>query len=127
MFPLDWPSLAWLPLGGPTIRIEEFLEEDEFVVRAELPGVDPEKDVQVTVEDGILQIKVERTEEHKEKGHSEFHYGSFFRTVTLPPGAKVDGIKARYETGILEIRVGVGEPAAKGREIPVVIGNGKKS
>ena len=65
LFPMDWPSLAWLPLAGPAIRIEEFLDGKDYVVRAELPGVDPEKDVHVMVEDGVLRIKVERSEEQR--------------------------------------------------------------
>jgi HSP20 family protein len=129
LFPMDWPSFAWLPLAGPSIRIEEFLDGKDYVVRAELPGVDPKKDVHVMVEDGVLRIKVERSEEQRtEDGktvHSEFHYGSFYRNVPLPAGARDDKVTAIYDTGILEVRVVVGEAEPKTREIPVAIGNGK--
>ena len=81
------------------------------------------------VEDGVLRIKVERSEEQRtEDGktvHSEFHYGSFYRNVPLPAGAREDKVTATYDTGILEVRVVVGEAEPKTREIPVAIGNGK--
>lgn len=128
LFPLDWPGFGWLPLGGPTIRIEEFVEGRDYVVRAELPGVDPTKDIEVTVEDRMLRIQVERAEEHRERGHSEFHYGSFYRSVPLPSGAKGEDVKARYDKGILEVRIQVAEPETKAREIRITVGdgNGKK-
>lgn len=130
LFPvLDWPGFAWLPLGGASIRIEEFLDGKDYVIRAELPGVDPKKDIHVTVADGALRIKVERTEEKRtEEGkivHSEFHYGSRYRHVPLPAGAREDRAMATYDVGILEVRVAIGEAEPTTREIPVAIGNGK--
>jgi HSP20 family protein len=129
LFPMEWPTLTWLPLGGPTIRIEEFVDGKDYVVRAELPGLDPDKDIHVTVADGTLRIKVERSEERKtEDGktvHSEFHYGSLYRQVLLPVGARDDKVTARYDKGILEIRVVIAEPEAKFREIPITVANGK--
>src|SRR5579884_2712362 len=61
------------------IRVEEFTEDGKLVVRAELPGVDPDEDVDVSVHDGMLDIRAERREEEKDakKGHSEFRYGRF--------------------------------------------------
>ena len=129
LFPMEWPTLTWFPLGGPTIRIEEFLEGKNYVVRAELPGVDPDKDIHVTVADGSLRIKVERVEERKgEEGktfHSEFHYGSLFRQISLPAGAREDTVVATYDKGILEVRVDIGKVEPKTREIPITVGNGK--
>ena len=54
------------------------------MIRAELPGIDPAKDVDITVTDGQLTIKAERSEKKESKGRSEFSYGSFMRSVTLP-------------------------------------------
>ncbi|MEV4536669.1 Hsp20/alpha crystallin family protein [Asanoa sp. NPDC049518] len=129
LFPMEWPTLTWLPLTGQPIRIEEFLDADDYVVRAELPGVDPKKDIHVTVVDGGLSIKVERKQEQRtEEGkvvHSEFHYGSLYRHIPLPAGTRGDKVTATYEAGILEVRVLVGETPPKTREIPVVVGNGK--
>ena len=90
------------------IRVEEEVKDNMLTVRAELPGVDPQKDVQVTLSEGQLQIRAERQErtEQKEKGNyrSEFRYGSFFRSVPLPQGVKAEDITATYKDGVLEIR-----------------------
>ncbi|TJY70431.1 Hsp20/alpha crystallin family protein [Arthrobacter sp. CAU 1506] len=90
------------------IRVEEEVKDDTLTIRAELPGVDPAKDVQVTLSEGQLQIRAERQErtEQKDKGNyrSEFRYGSFFRSVPLPPGVKSEDITATYKDGVLEIR-----------------------
>ena len=49
-------------MGSSAIRVEEMVDGNTLVVRAELPGIDPEKDVDVTVTDGVLSIKAERQE-----------------------------------------------------------------
>ena len=97
------------------IRLEDEIEDGHYVVRAEMPGIDPAKDVDITVHDGQLTIKAERSEKKESKGRSEFSYGSFTRTVSLPAGADEDDIKASYDKGILTVSVAVpkGEPAAK--------------
>jgi HSP20 family protein len=125
--PFDWSSLSWFPLFAPIIRVEEYLEDDQYVVRAELPGIDPAKDVKISYAGGELKLEVERAESHKDRVHSEFHYGSFTRVLTLPAGAKEDTIAAEYKDGILKITVQVAGPAPIAKTIPVAIGNGKKS
>ena len=62
--------------------------------------------------DGRLTIKAERTEKKESKGRSEFSYGSFVRSVTLPAGANEEDIKASYDKGILTVSVAVPEQAA---------------
>lgn len=114
-----WPDLLdWFERGMPTrwpggtaIRVEDFVEEGRYVLRAELPGLDPEKDVEVTVSEGTLTIRAERKEELKEGGRSEFRYGAFERSVTLPATAKEDDVSATYVDGILTVTVGLGEEA----------------
>ncbi|NDJ88588.1 Hsp20/alpha crystallin family protein [Mycolicibacter kumamotonensis] len=101
----------WPAAEGNLIRLEDRMEDGHYVVRAELPGVDPAKDVDVTVHDGQLTIKAERTESKEAKGRSEFSYGSFVRSVTLPAGADEDDITASYDKGILTVSVAVTEPA----------------
>ncbi len=61
------------------------------------------------VRDGQLTIKAERTEQKDFDGRSEFAYGSFVRTVSLPVGADEDDIKATYDKGILTVSVAVSE------------------
>ena len=121
LFPLDVAHLPSMLFGTPTLRLEEYPDGDAYVVRAEVPGVDPEKDVKVSVADGRLSIAVERTEERADKTHSEFHYGSFARTVQLPAAAQEDRITAKYDHGILTIRVPLATAPTTGREIPVKV------
>lgn len=91
------------------LRVEEYVEDNSCVIRAELPGIDPDKDVEVTVEDGILHIRAhreERSEDTKPAGYrSEFRYGSFERAVLLPDGITETDLKATYKNGVLEVRV----------------------
>ena len=87
------------------IRIETRFEDEAYLIEAELPGINPGKDVEVTVTDGILAIHAQRSEQHEGRHHSEFRYGSYTRTVRLPEGAKPDEITATYKGGILTIKV----------------------
>lgn len=128
----DWSR--WLPFRrgwfGPEsmrdefIRVDEFKEGDTLVVRAELPGIDPEKDLEITVSEGMLQIQAERRQEEKDedKGYRrrELRYGSFSRTLQLPPGFKESDVSATYKDGILEVRV----PTSKGTATKVPIEKG---
>ena len=88
-------------------------------MRAELPGVDPIEDIEVTVLDGRLTIKALRTRTTESNGLSEFSYGSFSRTVPLPAGADEDDISATYDRGILTVSVPLSdaEPAEKHVEV----------
>ncbi|WP_165789244.1 Hsp20/alpha crystallin family protein [Mycolicibacterium agri] len=94
------------------IKLEDEMADGHYLLRAELPGIDPDKDVDITVRDGQLTIKAERTEKKESKGRSEFSYGSFVRSITLPPGADEDDIKATYDKGILTVDVALREQAA---------------
>lgn len=99
----------------PWMRVEEYVEGDALVVRAELPGIDPDKDVDLSVVDGVLHITANREEksEHKEKDsyRSEFRYGSFSRNIPLPAGYSETDVKATYRDGVLEVRVPTTEEA----------------
>jgi HSP20 family protein len=110
-------------LGTGGIRVEEKVEDGFIVIRAELPGIDPEKDVHVTVEDGMLSIRAERREEkrHREPDEirSEFRYGTFVRRIQLPRGASADVVAATYRDGILEVRLPAPAPGSASRRIPV--------
>ena len=95
---------AWEP-----IRVEEYREDGTLVIRADLPGIDPGKDVELTVSDGMLHIEAERREEEKreEKGYlrREVRYGSLSRSLPLPEGVTEADITAAYKDGVLEIRI----------------------
>ena len=117
---LDLQDMVEKRIEGDTekswLRVEEFVDDKTLVVRAELPGIDPDKDVDISVVDGELQIRAEREakSEHKDKDsyRSEFQYGSFLRTVKLPPGATEADVTATYADGVLEIRVPIAEAVA---------------
>ena len=106
------------------IRLEDEIEDGHYVVRAELPGLDPAKDVDITVHNSVLTIKAERSEKKESKGRSEFAYGSFVRSVTLPSGADEDDITATYDKGILTVSVAVPEKAAPAEKKITVQGIG---
>jgi HSP20 family protein len=114
--------------GTHTLRLEEYLEDDTCVIRAELPGIDPEKDVEISVADGILHLRAEREERSEEKQpngyRSEFHYGRIARSIRLPEGATEADVTASYKDGILEVRVPAPKEdvAAAPRKIPITRG-----
>jgi HSP20 family protein len=106
------------------LRVEEYREGNSLVVKAEVPGIDPETDVDVSVTDNVLTIDARREEkaEHKDKDgyRSEFRYGTFSRSVSLPPGARQEDVQASYTDGVLEVRIPVPEqPEPSSRRIPV--------
>lgn len=124
---------AWEPVAAsarpewvPALDVVQ--KEDELVVRAELPGVDPEH-LEVTIEDNTLTIKGERREELQvEKGNwlrRELKYGSFARSLALPTEVDTEKMKATYRNGVLEISVPY-QPKGKPRRITIDIEKPKK-
>ena len=121
--------IGWLEADGglghrtvgltPFVRIEDFFEEGAYVLRAEMPGIDPDKDLDVSVEGDVLTIRGERQEEKKERDRSEFHYGAFSRSIMLPRSAKADQISAEYVDGVLTLRVPMDAPVEEPRKVPV--------
>jgi HSP20 family protein len=125
-----WPDLGsmgeWMRgFRGEPVRMEEYQDGGHLVVRVELPGIDPERDVSITVSKGVLRIYGERKESSRSATaqgvRSEFRYGSFERRLVLPPGAGEDEIAATYKDGILEVRVPV-KHGEEPRSVPVVSG-----
>ncbi|TVS89636.1 Hsp20/alpha crystallin family protein [Mycobacterium helveticum] len=126
-----FPEIADLLAGFPSfagirpmfdtrlMRLEDEMKDGRYEVRAEIPGVDPAKDVDITVRDGQLTIKAERSEKKEFDGRSEFSYGSFVRTVSLPAGADEDDIKATYDKGILSVSVAVREPTPAKKHVTI--------
>ncbi len=116
-----FPSLAGLRPAFDTrmMRLEDEMKDGRYVLRAEVPGVDPAKDIDITVRDGQLTIRAERSEEKDFDGRSEFSYGSFVRSVSLPAEADEDDIDATYDKGILIVSVGISESKPAVRRVPV--------
>jgi HSP20 family protein len=82
--------------------------DDSLILRADLPGMS-EDDVNIEVRDGVLTVSGERKAEHEEKGEGyhrvERAFGSFSRSLTLPKGADPDRVEAKFDNGVLEVRV----------------------
>jgi HSP20 family protein len=103
-----WPRLFAEGIAPP-MKIEQYVEQNYFVVRAEIPGIDPEKDVHVTFEKGGLYIKAERRTEVDTRPPGEYFtemkYGVLTRFLPLPKGVTEKDVTASYKNGILELRV----------------------
>lgn len=125
----------WLDLNRPSsfsdlihyIPVESYTKDGKYVVRADLPGVDPEKDIEVKVDGDVLTIHGERREEEHENGHSEVRYGSFTRSVRLPKGASASDVTARYDAGVLEVSVPMKEAPAEPITVAVKRAESKES
>jgi HSP20 family protein len=99
--------------------------EDQFVLRADLPGL-TEADVEVSLEDNVLTVSGERKAEHEEKREGFYRLeratGAFNRSLTLPKGVDGDAITARFDNGVLEVRIP--KPAAdKPRKVQIQVGD----
>jgi len=125
MFPdlPDWPEsprTALLALSSAqTFRIEEVVQDNRYVIRAELPGLDPDNDIEVTLDGRVLTIHAERRQETTEPHRTEFRYGSLTRSIRLPARVDPQDVTARYGKGILEVSVPVREAKAEGSRIAI--------
>lgn len=110
-------TAGWAP------ALEAFHTKDDFVVRVEVPGVQPD-DIDVSVTDNVLVIRGERHFEDDVDDsflRRERSYGRFERQVLLPEGTEVDAIKAAFDLGVLEVRI----PHPKAKEptrVPITTG-----
>jgi HSP20 family protein len=93
-------------IGDWSPAVEAFQRGNEFVIRAEVPGMN-RQDLTVEAGDDALTIRGERRQERNEDREgvywTERSYGSFSRTIPLPPGAITDSAKATFNNGVLEI------------------------
>jgi HSP20 family protein len=107
--------------GGTTLPLDVTRTADELVVEAALPGIKPD-DVEITIEDGTLQIRGEYRQDRKEgEGENlvqEIHRGSVARTITLPTGLEADKASATFEHGVLTLRIPKAE-ATKPKQIRI--------
>ena len=117
----EFPDLRWpshMLVEEDVLKVEEFTEDGTLVIRAEMPGIDPDKDVDLEVAEGRLSIRAERRKEEETEGREyyrrEMEYGAFGRSLPLPAGATEADVKATYKDGILEIRVPIEKEKAAG-------------
>jgi len=120
-----WPFEREASSRPATVRpaIESYVEEGNFVVRADLPGIDP-KDVDIKVIGDMLTIKGSREEKRETRKHDfvrrEIRYGAFERAVALPEGIKAADLKATYRDGVLELTAPLPHEAAP-KEVKIQI------
>src|SRR5215212_6256522 len=100
--PGDATMRRWMP---PMDLLEA---GDDFILRADLPGMS-EADVTIELEDSTLTISGERKAEHEHEGEGFYRVeratGSFSRSLTLPKGVDADAVTARFDRGVLEVRI----------------------
>ena len=113
-------SPSWFPgtyfAKGFTPAFDVSETDEDIIVKAELPGVDP-KEIEVNLVGSTLTVKGEKKEEHEEKTENmhcvERSFGSFSRSVTLPCEVKEDNIEATFKDGVLNLKLPKSEPAKK--------------
>ncbi|SMX32478.1 Hsp20/alpha crystallin family protein [Actibacterium lipolyticum] len=128
-----WPSL-YDPFRNVSTRMADWFAPaseasangDGYSISLELPGV-AEKDVSVTVDDGVVTVKGEKHSEKEEKGDSwyfsERQFGSFSRSFRLPPEADPAAVRADLKDGVLSISIGKKQAAPEkgATEIPISV------
>lgn len=111
--------------------VDVFTRDKDLVIRVEVPGIDPENDVDVTVHEGVLSIHGERRREKHTEGNGGYRFesshGVFERRILLPGGVKEKDIKAEYDKGVLEIVVSKAAEQAEAKRIPVKVNGGRKA
>jgi len=106
----SWPMIRRFPFDGGEFMpaIDMYEKNNQYVVKAELPGLE-EKDVDVSVVGDRLTIKGEKKTEsevnEEDYYRSERTYGSFFRSIDLPDDADADKVAANFDNGVLEIDI----------------------
>ncbi|GIW42694.1 MAG: heat-shock protein [Candidatus Binatia bacterium] len=116
----DWPEF-WRPRFGWFPPVDVKKEGRELLFRVDLPGVRPE-DVEVRVSANQLVLEAERRHEEESRGDDyywmERSYGSFHRAFPLPADADVDGVRAEFKNGVLQVRVPLRE-GGQVKRVPV--------
>jgi HSP20 family protein len=119
----DWLESPWAGpppfLASRAFRVEEVAHDDRYVIRAELAGLDPDTDIEVTVDGKTLTIHAQRRRQEDGPCRSEFRYGSLTRLVRLPARVEAKDVTARYDQGVLEVSVPVREAAPESSRVPI--------
>ena len=104
-FDSDWMKLTAAP-ALPAVNIKE--TEKEFMIEMAAPGM-TKKDFEITIENGVLTISVEKEMKNEEKEENftrkEFNYSNFVRSFTLPENVNEEKIVANYEEGLLKLHL----------------------
>ncbi len=132
---VDWPAPLSTTSGAAVVSPKmDVVETDKsYELTADMPGIE-EKDLEVSVANGMLTIKGEKRYAKEEKDEKrnflrvERSYGGFQRSLALPADADEQKIAASYVNGVLKVTIPKSEKAAKvGRKIAISAGNSGKS
>lgn len=122
------------PRGSFQPSMDVYRDDDELVVEFELPGIDVDNDVDVSVHDGTLTVRGSRTSERSEEQDgvylTERRSGSFSRSMALPDGVDADSVRADYDDGVLCIRMPMPDASERShepRKISIGQGSGKST
>jgi HSP20 family protein len=127
-FKFDLPKMKKFQktMWAPAIEVSR--TNGDLVVKADLPGL-KKNDINVEFKEDCLVISGERNQEKKKEDEgyftSERSYGSFYRSIPLPQGYDVDKATAKFENGVLDIRVAVPKVETKGRKLEITEGGAK--
>jgi HSP20 family protein len=118
---------GWQQAGAWNLALDVVETEDEFLVKASIPGINPD-DLEITFNNNTLTIRGE-TKEETEREDAEYHlrerrYGSFARSIGLPTSVDVDKVEATYDAGVLTLHLPKAEEV-KPRRIAIHSGQGK--
>lgn len=100
---------------------EEFRDDEKLVIMAHLPGLDPDRDIEVSVSGDVLHIRAQR-EDGAGVPDSDLRDGPFVRDIALPPGTDTPQVSAHYTDQVLEVRAPLGAPKGATRIVPVTGG-----
>lgn len=121
----DFGSSLLASRTGWNPALDAFVEGEQLHVRLELPGIDPDADVDIEVENGVRRVSGERRQTQEQSGDGwfrrEMHYGHFERRIALPEGVDAEGVRASYDAGILDITIPL--PAKPRTKVKVEVGN----
>jgi HSP20 family protein len=113
---IPFPTLRFVDMEWPMPSVDIYEDNDDVVLKAELPGMKKE-DIDITLSGDVITISGERKQETevKKKGYyrRENSYGSFNRSFALPAEVQADKVKTKFTDGILEIRMPKSEEAKK--------------
>jgi len=101
---------------------EEFRSDEAFVMAADLPGLQPDGDVSVSITSDVLHIRARRNDGASVPG-SDLRDGLFSRDVRLPTGADERKVSATYADGVLKVNVPMREHNGVARMVPVRCGD----
>lgn len=108
--------------SGFVPAVETYRDGDDLLMKVDLPGIDPAKDVDLELNGNVLTVSGERRTENRSHGFREVRYGTFSRSISVPSEVAADDVSAEYDAGVLTVRVSGAYKGSTATKIK--IGNG---